>query len=591
LSNRPTTKLNRSPVSSGDDGLVLSSEEMDNECLSPPRTGVGALEKADKIVEIAEKWTNRAGWQSFVNQVRNALDAEAFLLVELVAGESPKRVLAQSLSSACSTQCPAVEITDYLLSNELLSHAIPKKERFDEAMDRTFLAFRHLHGRILCDRTGKPIAALAVGLHDKDLADDPSFETIVSLVASLVATQVDFERELASREEIESMLRQSQKLASVGRLATGIAHDFNNLLTVIQGHTSLLERVVEDADNEKAMESLGLIRSASLQAVELSKQLLLFSRQQCVNLETCELNQVVGEFVKMMRRMVEETINLDIKLGAGLDQIKADRSMLGQVIMNLILNARDAMPDGGRITIETSLRSRNAEDGSIGPGDYACLSIRDNGSGIPPEKLPKIFDPFFTTKEKEKGTGLGLANVAAIIREHGGQVDVSSEVGAGTTFEIFLPMVVGRIAAPLPEKKDTKDEESLKGITILLVEDENGVRKLVRKLLEMLGSEVIEAKSGRQALDLWPEISEKVSLVVTDIVMPEGVSGWDLARELHSTRPELGILLTSGYDERPEDHGLGDEEQIAFLQKPYEAKTLKHTLQQLLIGEAVKQDA
>lgn len=591
MSNRPTTKLNRSPVSSGDDGLVLSSEEMDNECLSPPRTGVGALEKADKIVEIAEKWTNRAGWQSFVNQVRNALDAEAFLLVELVAGESPKRVLAQSLSSACSTQCPAVEITDYLLSNELLSHAIPKKERFDEAMDRTFLAFRHLHGRILCDRTGKPIAALAVGLHDKDLADDPSFETIVSLVASLVATQVDFERELASREEIESMLRQSQKLASVGRLATGIAHDFNNLLTVIQGHTSLLERVVEDADNEKAMESLGLIRSASLQAVELSKQLLLFSRQQCVNLETCELNQVVGEFVKMMRRMVEETINLDIKLGAGLDQIKADRSMLGQVIMNLILNARDAMPDGGRITIETSLRSRNAEDGSIGPGDYACLSIRDNGSGIPPEKLPKIFDPFFTTKEKEKGTGLGLANVAAIIREHGGQVDVSSEVGAGTTFEIFLPMVVGRIAAPLPEKKDTKDEESLKGITILLVEDENGVRKLVRKLLEMLGSEVIEAKSGRQALDLWPEISEKVSLVVTDIVMPEGVSGWDLARELHSTRPELGILLTSGYDERPEDHGLGDEEQIAFLQKPYEAKTLKHTLQQLLIGEAVKQDA
>ena len=179
-------------------------------------------------------------------------------------------------------------------------------------MDRTFLAFRHLHGRILCDRTGKPIAALAVGLHDKDLADDPSFETIVSLVVPLVATQVDFERELASREEIESMLRQSQKLASVGRLATGIAHDFNNLLTVIQGHTSLLERVVEDADNEKAMESLGLIRSASLQAVELSKQLLLFSRQQCVNLETCELNQVVGEFVKMMRRMVEETINLDI---------------------------------------------------------------------------------------------------------------------------------------------------------------------------------------------------------------------------------------------------------------------------------------
>ena len=591
MSNQPATKLNRSPVSSGDDGLVLSPEEMDNECLSPPRPGVATLEKAGKIVEIAEKWTNRAGWQSFVNHIRKSLEAEAFLLVELVAGEGPKRIVAQSFSNACRIQYPAVGIPDYLLSNELLSQAIPKKDRFDETMDKTFPAFRHLHGRILCDCAGKPIAALAFGFQDEDLANDPSFDTIVGLVASLVATQVDFEREVASREEIESMLRQSQKLTSVGRLATGIAHDFNNLLTVIQGHTSLLERIVEEAGNEKAMESLGLIRSASLQAVELSKQLLLFSRQQCVNLETCDLNQVVSEFVKMMRRMVEETINLDIKLGVGLDQIKADRSMLGQVMMNLILNARDAMSDGGRITIETSVRSLSPAEDRIGPGDYACLSIRDNGSGIPPEKLPKIFDPFFTTKEREKGTGLGLSNVAAIIREHGGQVDVSSEVDAGTTFEIFLPMVVGRIATPAPEKYDTKDEKSLKGITILLVEDENGVRKLVRKLLEMLGSEVIEAKSGRQALDLWPEISEKVSLVVTDIVMPEGVSGWDLARELHSTRPKLGILLTSGYNERPEDQGLGDEEQIAFLQKPYEAKTLKHTLNQLLIGEAVKPNA
>ena len=570
---------------------MLSREEMDNECLSPPPNDDGALEQAGKLVEIAENWINRAGWHSFVNQVRNALDAEAFLLVELVAGEGPKRVVAQSLSEACSIQYPSVEIPDFLLANELLSQAIPKKIRFNEAMDKTFLAFRHLHGRILCDRKGKPIAALAVGFHDEDVADDPSFEAIVSLVASLVATQVDFDREVASRKEIESMLRQSQKLTSVGRLATGIAHDFNNLLTVIQGHTSLLEMIVEDAGNEKAMESLGLIRSASLQAVELSKQLLLFSRQQSVNLERCELNQVVSEFVKMMRRMVEETIDLDIKFGAGLDQIEADRSMLGQVIMNLIVNARDAMPDGGRITIETSVHSLSAEDSSMAPGNYACLSIRDNGSGIPAEKLPKIFDPFFTTKEKGKGTGLGLANVAAIIREHGGQIDVSSEVDVGTTFEILLPMVMGRVAAPTPEKENTNDQESLKGSTILLVEDEDAVRKLVRKLLEMLGCEVIEAASGRQALDLWPEISEKVSLVVTDIVMPEGVSGWDLARELHSTHSELGILLTSGYNERPEDHGLGDEKQIAFLQKPYEAKMLKRTLYQLLMGEPVQSDA
>ena len=567
---------------------MLSSEEMDNECLSRATIGTEAFDQAEKLSEIVDTWVNRTGWNSFVKQVRDVLDAEAFLILEITAEEGPNRFIAQSYSEECSVAYPSLKIPDFLLANEILTTALTNKKRFDETMDPSFLAFRYLHGQLLLDRKGKPIAALAVGFDDEGMIEDSSFNSCVSLVASLVSTQIDFDREVASRKEIESMLRHSQKLTSVGRLATGIAHDFNNLLTVIQGHTSLLEMVVEKVGDEKATESLGLIHSASLQAVELSKQLLLFSRQEPVNLERCDLNQVVREFVKMMRRVVEETIDFEIQLGHGLDQIEADRSMLGQVMMNLIVNARHAMPDGGKITLSTSVHSLSAGKGEIAPGNYACLSIKDNGSGIPTDKLPKIFDPFFTTKEKGKGTGLGLANVAAIIREHGGQIGVSSQVGEGTNFEILLPMMLGLQPLPETEKKVHKIKDSLKSTTILLVEDEDGVRKLVRKLLEMLGCDVIETSSGRDALNLWPEISEEISLVVTDVVMPGGVSGWDLAKKLHSTHPDLGILLTSGYNERPEDHGLGAENQIAFLQKPYEAMDLKRTLFQLLTGEPVK---
>ena len=567
---------------------MLSSEEMDNECLSHATIRTEALDQAEKLSEIVDTWVNRTGWNSFVAQVRSVLGAEAFVIFEITAEEEPDRIVAQSFSEESIIAYPDLEIPNFLLTNEIIATALTGKLTFVETMDPSFIAFRYLHGQILVDRKGKPIAALAVGFDDGDVIEDSSFNSIVSLVASLVSTQIDFDREVASRKEIESMLRHSQKLTSVGRLATGIAHDFNNLLTVIQGHTSLLEMFVEKVDDEKATESLDLIHSASLQAVELSKQLLLFSRQEPVNLERCNLNEVVSEFVKMMRRVVEETIDLEIQLGHGLDQIEADRSMLGQVMMNLIVNARDAMPDGGKITLSTSVHSLSADGGNLPPGDYACLSIKDTGSGIPADKLPKIFDPFFTTKEKGKGTGLGLANVAAIIREHGGQIDVSSQVGEGTNFEILLPAMLGLQSLPEIEKKKCKIKDSLKNTTILLVEDEDGVRKLVRKLLEMLGCDVIETSSGHDALNLWPEIQRKVSLVVTDVVMPGGVSGWDLAKKLHSTHPDLGILLTSGYNERPEDHGLGAEKQIAFLQKPYEAMDLKRLLFQLLTGEPAK---
>ncbi len=538
--------------------------------------------EAHHLIEITKNWVQRAGWHSFINQIRRLIDADALMLVELDSSQQLSKMVAQSVSESCNLIYSSSEIPDFLSQVPALSSIETAPSLFECPISDSFTPIDRIIGQIVSDRKAGSTAVLIAGYSGSHPASGSSTKSILSLVASLVSTQVHYDKEVASRKEIESMLRQSQKLTSVGRLATGIAHDFNNLLTVIQGHTSLLEMSVEKTGDHKSIESLELIQSASQQAVELSKQLLFFSRQQSVNLERCELNTVVSDFVKMMRRMVEETIDIEVKLGSRIGPIEADRSMLGQVMMNLIVNARDSMPDGGKITIQTSNYQIGEPQGSIEAGDYAVMKITDTGSGIPTDKLPKIFDPFFTTKEKGKGTGLGLANVAAIIREHGGQIDVSSTPGVGTTFELLLPTTTKRAAAKPVKVEATNEEESIRGATVLLVEDESAVRKLVRKLLEMHGCTVIEAPSGKQALDLWPKIAKDISVVVTDVVMPEGVSGWDLAKELHETHPDLGILLTSGYNERPEDHGLGGESQIAFLQKPYESKHLKHTLFQLI---------
>ena len=379
----------------------------------------------------------------------------------------------------------------------------------------------------------------------------------------------------------ENQIRQAQKLADLGKMVSGVAHDFNNLLTVIQGHTSLIEESLEsESQGFDPRESLDLIKQASTQAVDLAKQLLLISRQHKANIESCDLNVVIHNFVKMMRRVVEENFEFNLSLFSDDLPIMADKSMIGQVLMNLIVNARDAMTGGGTVTIETT-KVKSSKEGED-EADYACLAIEDTGCGMDEEQLKKIFDPFYTTKEEGKGTGLGLANVSAIIDQHGGYLNVTSTVGVGTRFEVFLPIVLASEAKAAQPSNPEAQKDNLRGSTILLVEDESAVRKLVKRLLEMLGVRVLEAPSGRKALDLWPEIRDEVSLVISDIVMPDGISGWELAKELHKEHPKLGILLTSGYDERPEDHDLGDQPQIAFLQKPYETKNLRQMLGQLL---------
>lgn len=398
------------------------------------------------------------------------------------------------------------------------------------------------------------------------------------------ATSLDkLEGELNQR--FSDQIDEYQNLASMGKLAGGIAHDFNNVLTVVQGHIMLLEQSI-GVPNDTEEESIELLKDATNQAAGLAKQLLRVGNQHQTSIEVCDLNQIIENFMTMIRRMIEESIDLEVHLDPNIGFVRADSIMIGQVLMNLILNARDAVSDtGGKITISTQSTEVSEEDGPLSLGSYFELTISDNGIGIPNDTFSKIFTPYFSTKGR--GTGLGLANVANIVEEHGGTIDVASEEKVGTVFTILLPTVPGALkSAPKQHQSKTSSspvkEKVLQGTKILLVEDESAVRMLVRKLLEMLGCSVIEAKSGRQALELWPDIQDEITLVVSDIVMPEGVSGWDLARELRKNRPDVGILLTSGYCESPDDHGLGNDSQVAFLQKPYESRNLESTLSALL---------
>ena len=418
--------------------------------------------------------------------------------------------------------------------------------------------------------------------------EDPFFSTTCHIVSTLLLNEVKTELTRTALIRSEQMLQQSQRLANMGQLTTGVAHDFNNLLTVIQGHIAIIEN--ECSGDKELEDSIERISSATSRAVELSRQLLSLGKEQEIEFQTCDLNQIIRRFKKLIARMLEENIEVSFDLGDELGSIDADSGLVTQILMNLVVNARDAMPQGGKIKISTRLIPHS--DGSAdSPVNFISLRVKDNGAGIPEKNLSRIFEPFFSTKDS-KGTGLGLANVAAIMQKHGGRIDVSSEVGLGTEFELLFPQKSPHQSSPEnpSEKKPSLSEKrslgkaAFEGVHVLLVEDEKPVRKLVRKLLEMIGCTVTESPSGKDALERWPALCNEVSLVVSDVMMPGGVSGWELARQIHRSNPELGILLTSGYSERPEDHGLEGVSEVSFLQKPYDIGKLKEELQALALA-------
>ena len=374
-------------------------------------------------------------------------------------------------------------------------------------------------------------------------------------------------RDVSERKRLEEELRQSQKMEAIGQLSGGIAHDFNNILTAIIGNTTLLEDL--ELRTSEAQECLQEINRAACRAADLTRQLLLFSRKQTMKTTAVDMNQVVRHSAKMLQRILGEDITLSSEFSDGLPTISADSSMVEQAILNLAVNARDAMPSGGKLQLVTSLKNIGNPDAgkNLEPSPHVCLAIIDDGIGIAPEVLPQIFEPFFTTKEVGKGTGLGLATVYGIIKQHNGWLAVSSKLGKGTCVEIYFPARCENQTAT-PELSATPQLPRGSG-TILIVEDEPPVRHLLSVLLNKLGYQVITAVNGVEAIKVWREHREKISLLITDVIMPGGMNGQQLANQIQGEAPDLKVLFISGYTGTPSDSGVQLVEGENFIRKPF----------------------
>ena len=391
-----------------------------------------------------------------------------------------------------------------------------------------------------------------------------------------------FAEDVTERRVLEQQLRQSQKMEAVGRLAGGIAHDFNNLLMVISGYSEfLLERLgAEPSLRSPAQE----IASAAERASSLTRQLLAFSRKQMLAPRIVSLNDIATENLKMLTRMIGEDIDLVLAPGQNLWSVRADAGQIEQVIMNLAVNARDAMPSGGRLTIETSNVTIDEEDARLKaplrPGDYVMVAISDTGAGMDLETQSHIFEPFFTTKGP-KGTGLGLSTVYGIIKQSGGYIWVNSEIGRGTTFKIYLPRVASTgETAPLPISRSIQKVEPGTE-TILLVEDEANLRYLARQYLEKQGYKVIEAADGAVAMQIAVAHEAVIHLLLTDVIMP-GMNGRELAQRISEIRPNVKVLYMSGYTENVIGHNGMLDAGVRLLQKPFNLRDLKSKVREVL---------
>jgi len=395
--------------------------------------------------------------------------------------------------------------------------------------------------------------------------------------------------DITDRKQLADQLRQSQKMQAVGELAGGVAHDFNNLLMVVKGHAEMLrDRLIAAGSAEgrdPARQNVLQIQQAAERAAALTRQLLAFSRMQVLQPRVLDLNEVVGGMIQMVSRVIGENIELAFLPGPNLGCTKADPTQIEQVVLNLVVNARDAMPNGGRLTIETSnieLDNRYAaQHAVVEPGPYIMLTVSDTGCGIDAATQARIFEPFFTTKEQGRGTGLGLATVYGVVKQSGGYIWVYSEVGHGTTFKIYLPLVMALSDAKVQEKIHRAPEPGTE--TILFVEDEMSVRELVTEYLSARGYRVLEAPDGVKALEIASEHDGEIQLLITDVVMPH-LSGRELATRVSARRPRLKVLYISGYtDDSIFRHGVL-EGGMAFLQKPFNLKALAAKVREVLEG-------
>jgi len=388
--------------------------------------------------------------------------------------------------------------------------------------------------------------------------------------------------DITKRKQLEEQFRQSQKMEAIGQLASGVAHDFNNILAVIQLQAGLLK--TEQNISAKQLDFASEIEKSTQRAADLTRQLLLFSRKQALQPRDLDLNEVVTSITKMLQRTLGEDVQMQFKFSPQPLLVHADAGMVDQILMNLSVNARDAMPKGGQLLIETSAVEFDevtaAQTSQARPGSFACVSVSDTGGGIPPEILPRIFEPFFTTKDVGKGTGLGLATVFGIVQQHQGWINVYSEAGQGTTFRIYLP----RLTKASDKKANWSSLAAIRSgnETILLVEDESSLRAAIRITLSRLGYRVLEASTGAEALEVWKEHRAEIRLVLTDMVMPGGLTGKELGEQLLQHDPKLKVIYASGYSADIAGKDFHLEEGVNFLAKPFAANKLAQTVRNCL---------
>jgi PAS domain S-box-containing protein len=469
--------------------------------------------------------------------------------------------------------------------------------------DRTDPAQRDQFGSALA--AGRPFAAVVVSHRQ----DGTAFWNQVSLTpvrdaAGALTHTVGVVQDVSEQRRLEEQFRQAQKMEAIGQLSGGIAHDFNNLLMVIQGHLGCLQGASPLASSQR--ESLDAITRAADRAAELTKQLLAFGRKQVMQVQPVELTDLVARTLAMLRRVIDRRIEIEVHSASTATWLRADPGMLDHVLVNLCLNARDAMPDGGRLSIQVApatpqdLLACGLPAGASAAGGWCCLAVSDTGVGIPEAIRGRIWEPFFTTKEVGKGTGLGLASVYGIVRQHGGGCGVDSEPGRGTRMILCLPTAAPPVAdaasahtAPAPAVAAAAPAPALPPApagreTILLVEDDEGVGALMHAMLTGAGYQVLTATSGRRALDAWRTHGARIDLLITDQAMPDGMSGQDLARRLHAERPELPVVFTSGYS--VEVAGLDAARALPagcrFLGKPFTRDLLLAAVRDVLSARA-----
>ena len=388
--------------------------------------------------------------------------------------------------------------------------------------------------------------------------------------------------DISERMNLETQLRQAQKMEAIGQLASGVAHDFNNILTIIQGYTQLV--MAMQNGNGAARDALEKVTAASQRAAQLTRQLLTFSRKQIAQPKILELNQVITNVTTMLRPLLGEQVQLQWQPATVLPSIEGDAGMLEQVLINLAVNARDAMPRGGDLIVSTFTCEIDASylhcRPQATPGRFVCLQVSDSGCGMDTATLDRLFEPFFTTKGVGKGTGLGLATAYGIVKQHRGWIEVASQVGVGTTFKIFLPAAQSSGS----QFETGGDSTMVRGghELVLVVEDEPALREMVIKILRDFGYQILEATHGKEALHVWQTATRKPALLLTDMMMPEGMNGWELAERLRGEAPGLKVVYTSGYSPELFSGSLPARERANFLPKPFHPRALACTVRQCL---------